>query len=155
MLTFRRANIEDMDLFFTWANDPLARNNSYQKKEIAYPDHKEWYTQQISNQDNYFYVFFNETGGAVGQVRINMSNRTEAVISLLVDISYRGKGYAKEMIKKASNNFLLLNKNCQLIAYIFKTNERSYQSFKKAGYNLLKEAIVKDIPSYILYKNEL
>ncbi|MFA4870245.1 MAG: GNAT family N-acetyltransferase [Pedobacter sp.] len=153
MLTFRKANLGDIDLLFNWANDPLARINSYQKNEITYIDHVEWFNKQILDVNNHFYIFLDEDGVAVGQVRINAGNQENAVISLQVDVDFRGKGYAKEMIEMASNDFLETNKGVQLLAYIFKTNEASYKSFKKAGFELLKEEIVKDIPSYILYKN--
>lgn len=155
MLSFRLAGNEDVDLFFDWANDPLTRSNSYNKEPIPYEDHVKWFNQQLESTNNRFYVFLNEEGIPVGQVRISSDNLNEAIISLLVDIHHRGKGYATEMIEKASDDFLLINSGYRILAYIFKTNQASCYSFLKAGYTCLKEDIIKSVPSYILYKSYL
>lgn len=152
MLNFRKANLEDIDLFFNWVNDPLARNNSYQKNQTSYSEHVVWFNEKVLNKDNYFYVFFNENEIAVGQARISIDGLNSAIISLMIDRDFRGKGYAKEMIEKSSLDFLESNKEFKLLAYIFKTNIPSYRSFINAGYELLKEEMVKNIPSYILFK---
>jgi RimJ/RimL family protein N-acetyltransferase len=153
MITFRKATLNDTDLFFNWANDPSVRKNSYQKQEIPYLDHVSWFSKQISDLNNYFYVFLDEESTPIGQVRINANENREAIISLLIDVNHRGKGYAQQIIEKASMDFLEKNKDFKLLAYIFQTNKASYNSFKNAGYLLLREETIKDTPSYILYKN--
>ena len=39
----RKATIEDMDLLFQWANDPVVRKNSFSTAEISYEEHTKWY----------------------------------------------------------------------------------------------------------------
>lgn len=152
MLTFRKANIDDVDLFFDWANDTVVRSNSYQQEEISYYDHVKWFETQIGNKKNNLYVFLSELNTPIGQVRININEEKKAVIGLMIDPKFRGKGLAKEMIEKASSDFLYSNKSYVILAYIFKSNRSSYNSFINAGYKLLKEEVVMDIESYILYK---
>jgi RimJ/RimL family protein N-acetyltransferase len=154
MLKFRKASIEDVKLFFNWANDTLVRSNSYQKETITYKDHVKWFDNQVKNDDIFFYVFLNEFNIPIGQVRINKSGDNKAVIGLMVGAEFRGKGFAKEMIQKASEDFLTLNHTFTILAYIFKTNKSSLKSFTNAGYELLNEEIIKKVPSFILYKNK-
>lgn len=154
MLKFRKANIDDVELFFNWANDNLVRNNSYQKEKIIYKDHVEWFNNQVKSDDNCFYVFLNEFNIPIGQVRISKSENNKAIIGLMVDAEFRGKGFAKEMIEKASEDFLSHNYTFTILAYIFKINKSSFKSFTNAGYKFLKEEIIKEIPSFILYKNK-
>lgn len=154
MLKYRKANIDDVELFFNWANDPLVRSNSYQKEMIIYENHVNWFSNQINSDNNYFYVFLNESDLPVGQVRINKSGGDQAIIGLMIDAKFRGKGFAKEMITKASDAFLSVNSSFTILAYIFKINKSSINSFINANYKLLKEEIVNEIPSFILYKNK-
>lgn len=154
MLKFRKATINDVALFFNWANDPLVRSNSYHKELIIYENHVNWFTNQINSDTNYFYVFFDESNLPVGQVRINKSGEDQAIIGLMIDAKFRGNGFAKEMITKASDDFLSVNSSFTILAYIFKINKSSINSFIKANYKLLKEEVVNKIPSFILYKNK-
>ena len=43
----RKATIEDRDLLFQWANDPLVRKNSFSTAEIAYEEHVDWYNRVL------------------------------------------------------------------------------------------------------------
>ena len=154
MIRFRKANSGDVELFFNWANDSLVRNNSYRKEQVIYEEHVDWFENQINNNDNYFYVFIDDLNLPIGQVRINKFEENKAVIGLMIDVKYRGRGFAKEMIKIASDDFLITNINYTILAYIFTSNKSSYKSFKHSGYELLKEEIVNEIPSFILFKKK-
>lgn len=154
MLTFRKANLNDVDLFFNWANEFSVRSNSYEKENIDYIDHVKWFSKQIANSNNHFYVFLSELNEPIGQVRISKIEEYKAVIGIMIDSKFRGKGFASEMLKKASSDFLISNKTVIIFAYIFKSNTSSFKSFLNAGYILLREEIVKKIDSYILYKEK-
>jgi RimJ/RimL family protein N-acetyltransferase len=154
MITFRMANLNDVDLFFNWANDFSVRINSYEKANIDYIDHVKWFSKQIANSNNYFYVFLGELNEPIGQVRISIIEEHKAVIGIMIDAKFRGNGFASEMLKKASSDFLISNENVIILAYIFKSNTSSFKSFLNAGYILLREEIVNKIDSYILYKGK-
>jgi RimJ/RimL family protein N-acetyltransferase len=154
MLSFRPATENDADLFFAWANDREARNNSYNQEPIAYVDHVAWFNRKINSGNCRFYVFHDEDGKPVGQVRIEKTgNPGQALISVSVDKDHRGKGYSTEMLRLASDDFLADDASCTIVAYVFTSNEPSFRSFKSAGYRLVEEKNVKGIPSYILHKN--
>lgn len=154
MLKFRFANIEDISLYYKWANEPVSRENSYNKGEIDFVNHVNWFTSKLNSKDCFFYLFFNEEEKPVGQVRIEKKEELlkQAVISLSVETNCRGKGYGSEMIKLATDDFLDKFKGFLIIACVFKSNIASYNSFIKAGYMLEYEKVINDIPSYIFLK---
>lgn len=153
MLRFRPAGNNDVELLFKWANDRLARENSYNQSEILFADHVKWFNNKLHSPDISFYIFTDEGKNAIGQVRIEkLKSENEAVVSIVVDENHRGKGYSSQMLRLASQDFLDKNKSYTIVAYIFKTNLPSYQSFLKAGYTLMKESVIHNIPSFILHK---
>ena len=104
MLSFRKATADDVQLFFDWANDELVRFNSYNQQPVIYEKHVEWFSNKLADRNYTFLVFEDAKKQAVGQVRFQLENNG-AVIGILVDKNHRGKGYAAEMLKMASEYF--------------------------------------------------
>ena len=99
------------------------------------------------------YLFFDEKGDSVGQVRIESDHeKNEAIIGISVDLNHRGKGYSSEMIQMATKDFQLTHIGFCIYAYVFIDNKASYKSFLRAGYILLEQKEIVSIPSYILIK---
>ena len=153
-MRYRYANQGDIELLFNWINDPEARKNSYQKEAVNYEDHVKWFTEKMNSGKCLIYLFLdNDEEKPVGQVRIekiNSHGNEEALISISIDADARGKGYASKMIKTATSSFGELNPGIHVVAYVFMENKASYKSFLNAGYLVIKETVVKGVPSYIL-----
>lgn len=154
MLTMRLATASDVDLLFDWANEKTTRENSYNKQPISFETHSKWFHSRIDNEHCRIFIFFDSTNKPVGQVRIEKTNNVtkgEAIISISIGENSRGKGYSVGMLKMATKRFVEENEGCKILAYVFKQNIASYKCFLKAGYQLLEETEINDIPSYILY----
>ena len=151
MLSFRPVEKSDLELLFNWANDETTRRNSYSKNPIRYEDHVRWFNNRFNSESFYCYIFSDENGSIIGQVRIEKdeSNIT-ATISVSIDKAHRGKGYSTEMLQKASDAFIVNNPGYSIRAFIFKENDASFKSFMKAGYRIIKDAIIENTPTYIL-----
>lgn len=153
MLTFRTANQHDLDLFFNWANDPATRQNSYNKGPVEYGTHVKWFQKKISSPDIVMYVFQNEGNEPVGQIRFDrIAGTNDFLVSISVDSNHRGKGYASQMLTRSADRLLAENPGAHIIAHIFVSNEASYKSFIKAGYQLVEQKEISGIESYILEK---
>lgn len=155
MLTFRFATREDVDLYFNWTNEAEVRNNSYNSSPVEYPDHVSWFNKRIDAPDCSLYLFLNEEGVPVGQVRIEKDptgDGRRSVISISTDKQFRGMGHGTEMLQLASDDFLSVNPGYTIVAYIFEVNKASVKSFKNAGYVLTEQKEVKGIPSFIMEK---
>ena len=155
-MKYRYANQNDLQLLFEWTNDPETRKNSYNKCIIEFEDHIKWFNSKMAYGGCQFYIFSDDENRLIGQIRIEMmltSSIENALISISVDQKARGRKYASQMISLASSDYKRLYPVTSILAYVFKENIASFKSFINAGYTMLREEIVKDIPSYILVKN--
>ncbi|MDO9001527.1 MAG: GNAT family N-acetyltransferase [Bacteroidota bacterium] len=131
-LQMRLAQLNDIDLYFDWANDTLVRSNSYNNEKIEYTQHVNWFKNKLNSNNCFFYLFLNETN-PIGQVRIeNLDN--EIIIGISIDKKYRGKGFGVEMLEQASENYLNQNPTKEITAYIKTENTASINLFTKAGF---------------------
>lgn len=150
MLTYRFGTPQDVDLLYKWANDESARQNSYNSDPIPYQHHVKWYEDRLHSGASCFYIFCDEDH-PVGQVRIdNGAEPSSAIISISIDKEYRGKGLSVEMLQQATKGYLAKHQDTSITAYVFKSNLPSFKSFLKAGFEPLKEEVVKGVDSYIL-----
>jgi RimJ/RimL family protein N-acetyltransferase len=135
-ISFRKANENDMLLYFDWTNDASVRENSYQTEPISLENHQNWFESKIKDANCFMVVFENHIGSPIGQVRIQKQDDKTAVIGISNDANHRGKGYASRMIAMASDEFLQQFPEIQISAYIKLENQASKKAFEKAGYEL-------------------
>jgi RimJ/RimL family protein N-acetyltransferase len=132
-ISFRKAELKDAQLYFDWANDGEVRVNSYQTNTITWEEHLAWFTNKIKSTSASMFIFEDKQGSPIGQVRIEFKSE-EHVIGVSVDKYQRGKGYASQIIKLASEQYLKQNSSISIVAYIKEVNKASYFAFLKAGY---------------------
>lgn len=134
MLSFRKATLADVKLYFDWANDPIVREQSYNSNVIDFENHKKWFETKLEDESCMLLLFQNEEKLNIGQIRVQKENEKEALIGISIAAENRGTGLAKEMLLLASDYFLEINE-CYLInAYIKEQNVSSKQAFVKAGF---------------------
>jgi RimJ/RimL family protein N-acetyltransferase len=80
-----------------------------------------------------YYLALDSAGESIGQVRYDLDG-SEAVISVGLDIKYRGNGYGSLIIQRASQKVFRAAPVSVIHAYIKKENEASVRAFVKAGY---------------------
>ena len=147
-ISFRKANKNDMMLYFNWTNDASVRENSYQSEPISIEHHQNWFYKKIKEDTCFMVVFENHIGLPIGQVRIQKKDTSTAVIGISNDANHRGKGYASKMIEIASDEFLKQNLKIFISAYIKIENKASAKAFEKAGYKLDVVLEYDGFPSY-------
>ncbi|MDG1284772.1 MAG: GNAT family N-acetyltransferase [Flavobacteriaceae bacterium] len=138
MLSFRKAQIDDLQLYFNWVNDPIVREQSFNSDIIDFLNHSQWFEKIINDNSCLMLVFMNEENKAIGQLRIQKQNENESIIGISVDSNYRGNGYAQDMLVKGTNYFLLENPNFIINAFIKEKNVSSKQVFEKAKFKFKK-----------------
>ena len=152
MLSFRKPTTDDMEIYFIWANDPDVRMQSFHSSYLELDDHKKWFLAAINNERCSMFVFQNSEGKDIGQVRIEKQNDFEAIIGVSVDLIQRGKGYAKEILKIATESFLETNNSFIINAYIKQGNLSSKISFEKAGFQFVDMIEYKHFKCFHLIK---
>ena len=121
MIEFREVTINDMNIFFNWINDPLVRSLSFDSEKVVLKVHEKWFVNKINDTNCIMLLFFN-ANNPIGQIRIEKENLNQATISISISSENRGKGYAADMLKKASKYFHSKNPEFTINAFIKNNN---------------------------------
>jgi len=147
-IRFRKATEEDVELYYNWANDPIVRSNSYSSEAIPYENHVNWFKSKLKDENCYMFLFQSHDNQHIGQVRIQKTDATSAIIGISTDENHRGKGYAAKMIATASEVFLAKNPEICISAYIKLDNPASAKAFEKAGFSMLEMLKYENVDSF-------
>lgn len=151
-MKLRAASIEDMMLYFTWANDPVVRQNSINKSPITLENHIGWFSKKIEDHQTLFLIF-EEDGSNIGQLRIDLDNEGgEAIINFSIDERERGKGFGTKMLLLAHEYYQALGFKLAFIGYVQLLNKASSKAFEKAGFELQKEHKLINGDPYLVYR---
>ncbi len=132
-LYLRKAQLDDCDLLFKWANDELVRSNAFNGEKIEYSQHMDWFGRVIQSDDIGQYILQRDKE-PIGQIRINIEgNRAE--IDYSISASERNCGYGKEIIRlikeRVTTDFPEVT---VLVAKVKPSNPASYCCFAKNGF---------------------
>ncbi len=132
-LNLRKVTSDDVDLIYTWANDPEVRNNSFNSVPIPYESHCAWFAKRVSSPNVGFYVL-EDTGVPVGQVRYEIDDN-EALTNYSISKEYRGMGYGKAVIMLGEIQVKTDFPNIiRITAHVKKENLASAKVFRGLGY---------------------
>jgi len=90
-LCLRAAQIEDMELFFDWANDPEVRRQSLKTDAIAWLTHQQWFRTRLEDERSRMFVMEAQSL-PVGQIRFDLDDG-EALIDFSIEAQFRGRGW--------------------------------------------------------------
>lgn len=139
----RKVRQGDCELIWEWANDPETRALSFSSEVISWEQHVQWFESKLNDPRCIYFIAVDDKEGPIGQVRYDIVDR-EAVISVSIAVSLRGKGYGSTAIRLASQRFLK-NSDVELIrAYIKPENASSKRAFLKAGFQEVGLSMVKE-----------
>lgn len=131
-MTIEQASVEDMRLYYTWANDPKTRQNSIQSKNISWKDHQKWFMNRIDNPAFVFYLF-RMGSTALGQVRFDITV-TEAIISYSLDSRFRGMGLGYDILFRSIRALSELHPEKKMIGVVKNDNFASLTVLQKLGF---------------------
>lgn len=92
----RKADEKDVELLFSWVNDPITRKSAFDSHVISYDEHVNWF-QKILKTENIHQLIFEKEGVPVGQVRIEKKGDA-AELDYSIAPGFRMMGYGKELI---------------------------------------------------------
>jgi RimJ/RimL family protein N-acetyltransferase len=147
-LRFRKAQIEDIDIYFDWLNDETVRLNSFNSDVVNREQHEKWFFEKLNDIKYTFYIFQNIENINVGQVRINELDEINAIIGLSISPLHRGFGYGSLMLKMACENYFIHHPNHTINAYIKIENVASRKTFENAGFKYINKDFFNNQMSY-------
>jgi RimJ/RimL family protein N-acetyltransferase len=139
------ATIKHTKLTYSWANNPIIRQYSFNKNSINYPEHIKWFTSKI--MDSYCDYFILYKGlKPLGSIRIDYNNDyTQGTISYLIDTKYHGQSFGKTILQKIEESILqrVYLKNVTLIGFVKNENIASVKIFNHLNY--IKTEVTKEL----------
>lgn len=129
----RKANMDDMDLLFRWANDDSVRENAFNTHKINCNEHEKWFLEKLTSDKSVIYIcIYGQT--PIGQVRLDIDDG-DGLISYSIDSAYRLQGHGSVLLSllevTVKNDFPSIK---GLTARVKKTNIASLRVFEKLLY---------------------
>lgn len=138
-ISIRKATIDDLMMYFHWANDEQVRSNSFNTHEIVLSDHEKWFLKKLNSRDTILFVAL-VNHQPVGQIRFDGLPNKSYEIGFSIDKDFRGLGLGSEIIRTGTSELLRLNSDTtQIIGKVKVENMSSSRSFQKAGYSLMTD----------------
>jgi UDP-2,4-diacetamido-2,4,6-trideoxy-beta-L-altropyranose hydrolase len=146
-ITFRPATLDDAEITWDWANDPVSRAASFNSDPISWENHQSWFTRQINSPQPPWIIL---TGtDPVGLIRFDPSeNQENHTISINLAPAARGRGWAALALARASSQLLSTSPDTTILAWIKPDNHASRSAFLRAGFRIDERA---SLPDRLLY----
>jgi UDP-2,4-diacetamido-2,4,6-trideoxy-beta-L-altropyranose hydrolase len=145
-LRIRGALLEDLELLFEWANDPVTRANSYSTAPIDHETHVHWF-QQALNDPGVSIFIVEEDGVSIAQIRFSITS-DGGMISFSVSPGSRGKGLSKHVLALGTNRIKAHHPDLRRVfGYVRKDNIPSVRAFERAGFTAVAEEPVHGVLS--------
>lgn len=134
-IELRPATAADCDNVYLWRNDPEVRLRSFDRAEIPYETHRQWFYDTLTRTDRVLLVGERD-GEAVGVLRFDFTD-TVATVSIYLVPGMQGRGYGRALLARGSAWVRRERPEILMIrAEILATNEASIRAFCSAGFSL-------------------
>jgi UDP-2,4-diacetamido-2,4,6-trideoxy-beta-L-altropyranose hydrolase len=148
LIQLRNAGVDDMRMFWHWANDASVRAVSFSTAPIPWEDHVRWFGARLRDPRHRMLIAEAPGGTAVGGVRMELADE-HAVISVSIDRGSRGVGYGRWLIRLASLDILQDAAVTDVHAYIKPDNAESIRAFECAGFRFHSRTMVRNQPAVL------
>lgn len=96
--TLRRADSNDIDLYFEWLNCPELMRVSGRSKQVSYEDHQQWFMNNLNSSSVLLYILLDSEENIVGQVSFKRVSE-EWSVGFHVLPAFRSKGWGYYLIE--------------------------------------------------------
>ena len=154
-IKLRRAQENDCNLLWKWANDPDVRQSAFNSKKIVWEDHQSWFFNKQNDPDSIQYIALNRHNVPMGQIRFDIKDSV-AEIDYSIDKDFRGMGLGKILLKEGVKLFCAEeNNHITIRGCIKKGNESSNRIFQDAGFLKVNKKTTDEndiINTHIIYQ---
>lgn len=147
-ISLRPATAADAKLIFEWRNDPVIVRLGSSQREVTWTEHEEWFSQSITSGKRRIFIVEND-GVAIGQVRFDLVESSESVISVYLASEFTGHGWGIEAIRNGCELIFEEWPIRAVVALVRADNQVGQSAFRKAGFTQIAERCA---PGHILFK---
>jgi UDP-2,4-diacetamido-2,4,6-trideoxy-beta-L-altropyranose hydrolase len=149
-LCLRPASLDDIILYYNWANDPEVRKNAINMADISWETHSAWFSDKLEAVNSRLFVL-EVLGLPIGQIRFD-KNGNEAYIDYSLDSIVRGRGWGTKLVKLGSD-LIQQNEVIKLFAEVKDRNNASSAVFLRVGFTETQKPLNECIRSF--YRNPI
>lgn len=150
-INLKKASLEDEQLTFEWATNPVVRKYSLNTNPITFQEHSDWFRSKINEPACQFYIA-HYAHSRIGVFRMDLSDKKEARISYLLDPNFHGMGLGKALFE-AGLRMAFTNEHIEVITgQVLNENTSSKKIFDAFGFKL--QSIDSGILTYTKNVNE-
>jgi RimJ/RimL family protein N-acetyltransferase len=132
-LQVRRAQEEDVVLFYNWANDIAVRGSAINGDPIAWTTHQAWFAHKLRGPGSHLFVL-EANGLPVGQIRFDMEDG-DARIDYSLDELVRGRRWGARLLSLGMNT-MKAYAPARFVAFVKPQNLASRSVFLTLGFSL-------------------
>lgn len=137
-INLRLADIQDEDITYEWAIDESIRKHSFSQGFITREDHNKWFSKKLSDKNCKYYIAeYNKSN--VGSFRLDINERGEALISLLLGPKSQGLGLGYELLREGVKCARKENHISTLLGEVKVANTASRRVFERIGFQSEKK----------------
>jgi UDP-2,4-diacetamido-2,4,6-trideoxy-beta-L-altropyranose hydrolase len=142
-LRLRDVTLDDARQLWTWVNASDVRDVSFSREPIPWERHLEWLRSKLANPACRCWMGLNAEGQILGQVRFEAAPEGQAVISIVLDPSFRGQNLGRLLIWSACKKLFGETEWTAVLAFIKTSNVTSVRAFAGAGFQRRAEVQIK------------
>jgi RimJ/RimL family protein N-acetyltransferase len=153
-ISLRAATAADAKMIFGWRNDPVIVRMGSSQRPVTWAEHEEWLRQSISGDKRHIFIIERD-GVAIGQVRLDLSGKSDCVISVYLAPEFSGRGWGVEAIRQACEFAFQSCSRTSVLACIRTENDRGKSAFRKAGFQQIDGCCGPGHESFQLVRSHL
>lgn len=130
--------MDDAQLYFEWANDPVVRQMAFHTEPISWENHIKWFSAKVASEKTQLLLCLCQDR-PIGQVRFDILEGGEAEIDISIAKDSRSRGYGKKMLNAAIE---YENRTYGIKVFVSEVKEENISSqrmFLSSGFQLTKQ----------------
>lgn len=152
-LKLRKVRQEDCKLLWKWANDPVVRSSSFTSNSIAWEEHLRWFNDKLNSANCYDFIAFNNQDVPIGQIRFDIDEQLQSIVSISLASNQRNQGYGKLILQMAISELFQRISVTNIQALIKPDNFASIKLFENVGFkNVGFTPIISVVPNILALK---
>jgi RimJ/RimL family protein N-acetyltransferase len=120
-------------LIFEWRNDPVIVRLGSSQREVTWTEHEEWFSQSITSRKRHIFIVERD-GVPIGQVRFDLVEQSECVISVYLASEFTGHGWGIEAIRDGCELIFEEWPVHAVVASVRAENKVGQSAFRRAGF---------------------
>ena len=152
-ISLRPATAADAKLIFEWRNDPVIVRLGSSQREVTWTEHEEWFSQSITSKRRIFIV--ERDGVPIGQVRFDLVESSECVISAYLLTEFTGRGWGVEAMRSGCEMIFEIWPIQSVSACVRAENKAVQSALAKVGFEEIASKAVPGHKAFQLMREKL